>query len=208
MTTRIGAIVWIIGAAQFFLLHVIVERAWARPYSWLHNNISDLGNVTCATPPDGRYICSPLHDWMNASFVAGGICILLGAALTAAIVAVGKRGNVGAALLAITGAAWVLVGVFPADVDENLHVLGAVIIFGCGNAGLVLLGLARSALGVARPVAVVLGIAGFVAAFLHFGGVYLGLGMGGMERVTAFALPLWLLLAGGELVGKRARTAQ
>ncbi|WP_232662400.1 DUF998 domain-containing protein [Pseudonocardia sp. TRM90224] len=207
MTTRTGAAVWIIGAAQFFLLHVIVERAWARPYSWLHNNISDLGQVTCATPPDGRYICSPLHDLMNASFIVGGICIIAGAALTAEAVAVGKRGHVGAVLLAITGAAWVLVGLFPADVDENLHVLGAVIIFACGNAGLVLLGLARSALGVARPIAVALGIAGFLAMLLHFGGVYLGLGMGGMERVTAFALPLWILLAGGVLLARRARVA-
>ncbi|WP_329203316.1 MULTISPECIES: hypothetical protein [unclassified Streptomyces] len=31
---------------QFFIIHRITESAWARPYSWARNNISDLGNVT------------------------------------------------------------------------------------------------------------------------------------------------------------------
>lgn len=46
MRVRIGYSAWIVGVVQFFIIHRITESAWARPYSWARNNISDLGNVT------------------------------------------------------------------------------------------------------------------------------------------------------------------
>jgi hypothetical protein len=34
---------------------------------------------------------------------------------------------------------------------------------------------------------------GLLAMLLHFGGNSLGLGVGGMERVTAYGVPVWWL---------------
>ena len=51
---------------------------WPRPYNISRNTISDLGNTACGTWK-GRYVCSPLHDLMNGSFIALGITMLLGA---------------------------------------------------------------------------------------------------------------------------------
>jgi hypothetical membrane protein len=80
---RAGAIAFVLGTIQFFVFHVIVELAWSQPYSWAQNNISDLGNVTCgAWGENGRYVCSPLHAWMNTSFVLKGMLLAAGLVLT------------------------------------------------------------------------------------------------------------------------------
>ena len=80
--TRLGALAWIVGAVQFFVCHLIVQSAWPTPYSWSLNNVSDLGNVYCEPWGDnGRYVCSPLHDLMNVSFVVDGLLIITGVVL-------------------------------------------------------------------------------------------------------------------------------
>ncbi|WP_405055956.1 hypothetical protein OG474_24805 [Kribbella sp. NBC_01505] len=40
------------------------------------------------------------------------------------------------------------------------------------------------------------GLLGIAAMGLHFSGIGLGLGVGGMECVTAYGIPIWLGLAG------------
>lgn len=75
MRYRWGCAAWVVGVAQFFVLHGVVESAWERPYSWARNNISDLGNAHCArqSDPEPRYVCSPQHTLMNVSFVTLGL---------------------------------------------------------------------------------------------------------------------------------------
>lgn len=95
-----------------------------------------------------------------------------------------------------------LVGIYTADINENMHVLGALIIFVVGNAALGFASGMPAMSTTGQVSSIMLGLAGSAAAFPHFGGTYLGLGMGGMERVTAYPVSLWtviialLLLAG------------
>ncbi|MFE1313973.1 DUF998 domain-containing protein [Streptomyces sp. NPDC058755] len=181
---------------QFFVLHGVVESAWAGPYSWARNNISDLGNAHCAWQPDPepRYVCSPEHALMNVSFVTLGVLFVAGVLLTGAL---WRRGAAASRLLlAGVGAGFVLAGLAPADVHENQHVLGALLIMATGNLGLLLSG---AALDVPRPLRWGSGLLGALAltAFgLFLSRHHLGLGMGGMERVAAFPLLVWAAALG------------
>jgi hypothetical membrane protein len=61
----------------FFADQAIVQAASAAPYSLTTNLISDLGNTAC-----GSDICSPLHAFMNTTFVVVGVFHGLGAITT------------------------------------------------------------------------------------------------------------------------------
>ncbi|MFI9806037.1 DUF998 domain-containing protein [Streptomyces sp. NPDC052301] len=200
MKARIGYSVWIAGVVQFFVIHVIVESAWARPYSWARNNISDLGNAHCAMQqhPEPRYVCSPEHGLMNTSFVVLGTLLVVGAALTGPMWRRGATAAVARILLAGAGLGFVLAGLAPADVHENQHVLGALLIMGTGNVGLLLagIGLSDDSPGPVRRVTSLLGITAIVGLGLFLSRHYLGLGMGGMERVAVFPLLVWALAVG------------
>ncbi|GAA3507423.1 DUF998 domain-containing protein [Streptomyces showdoensis] len=202
MRVRIGYVAWIVGAVQFFVVHVVAQSAWARPYSWAHNNISDLGNAHCAlqAEPEPRFVCSPEHGLMNVSFVTLGVLLVAGAALTggAALWRGGRTAATARLLLAAAGAGFVLVGLAPADVDENLHVLGALLVMAMGNIGLFLAGfaLAERTPAALRRGTSLLGALAITAFGLFLSRHYLGLGMGGMERVAAFPLLLWAAAVG------------
>lgn len=195
---------WLIGAAQFFVAQLAVEAAWDTPFSWAHNNISDLAETGCRNAPgDGRWICSPLYPIMNISFVLTGVLLALGSLLIMKALRGNPMSRIAFSALVLTGFGWVLVGIYPADINENMHVLGALVIFVVGNAALVLGSGAPQISTMGQVSSIVLGLIGFAAAFLHFGGTYPGLGMGGMERVTAYPVSIWtaviaiLLLTGG-----------
>ncbi|MFF9322722.1 DUF998 domain-containing protein [Streptomyces sp. NPDC014728] len=183
---------------QFFVIHGIAESAWARPYSWARNNISDLGNAHCAlqSDPEPRYICSPEHGLMNVSFVVLGVLLVVGAALTGGVLWRRSRAAVVTRLLvASAGMGFVLAGLAPADVNENQHVLGALFIMAAGNIGLVVagFGLAEQVPAPLRWGTSLLGVTAITAFGLFLSHHYLGLGMGGMERVAAFPLLFWAL---------------
>ncbi|CAM5602029.1 hypothetical protein SANTM175S_06624 [Streptomyces antimycoticus] len=211
MRARIGYSAWVAGVVQFFAVHWFVESAWARPYSWARNNISDLGNAHCAlqSDPGPRYVCSPEHAAMNASFIALGTLLVVGIALTGALWRRGSASTVTRFLLAGAGVGFVLAGLAPADVHENQHVLGALLIMGTGNIGLLLAGarLAENVSGPLRRLTTLLGITALTAFGLFLSGHYLGLGMGGMERVAAFPLLAWALVVGSRgLLPQKTRT--
>ncbi|MFF0474462.1 DUF998 domain-containing protein [Streptomyces sp. NPDC004284] len=206
MRERIGCAAWIAGVVQFFVVHGIVESAWASPYSWAHNNISDLGNALCALQgePEPRFVCSPEHGLMNGSFVALGVLLAVGAVLTGPLWRRGAAAVTARALLTVAGLGFVLVGLAPADTDENQHVLGALLVMGLGNIGLVAAGggLARELPGALRRAASVLGLVALTAFGLFLSRHYLGLGMGGMERVAALPVLLWATAAGAYGLGR------
>ncbi|MEU8586802.1 DUF998 domain-containing protein [Streptomyces sp. NPDC048664] len=186
---------------QFFVVHGIAESAWARPYSWARNNISDLGNAHCALQPEPepRYVCSPEHGLMNASFVTLGTLLVVGAALAGGVLwRRGRAAAVARLLLAGAGVGCVLAGLAPADVNENQHVLGALLIMAMGNFGLVVAGFAlpESIPAPLRWGTSLLGVAAITAFGLFLSRHYLGFGMGGMERVAVFPLLLWVLVVG------------
>lgn len=198
-TTRFGAAALVLGTVQFYAAHLIVESAWPRPYSWAYN-LSDLGNVTCGVwngSDNPRYVCSPLHALMNASFMAHGVLVVLGLILTWRLWRTSTATVASRFFLALAGVGFFLAGRYPADVNENPHVLGAFLIFFVGNLGLMLAErpLVKSAPGF-RLVSFALGALGLVASILFLNHRYLGLGMGGMERLAVLPLQLWFLLTG------------
>ncbi len=206
---RLGAAAWIVAAVQFLVVQVVVACAWRTPFSWATNNVSDLGNVHCRTwdASRPRYVCSPLHDVMNASFVLHGALLLLGTVATAACWGRGRLSAGARILFALNAAGWVLVGFVPADVDENLHVLGALLIMGLGNLGLLCAGFVPvgSPFGRLRAVTLTLAAAAVLAAWSFFGQHDPGTGLGTLERMAAFAVDAWIVVSG--LAALRARRA-
>jgi hypothetical membrane protein len=197
---RLGAIIWIL-AVQFFIAQAIVQSAWTTPFSLTQNFISDLGNTTCAPYPldSNSYVCSPWHAWMNASFIVLGLIILVGGVFVCKAFSPGFFRAAGLALLLLAGVGIIAVGLFPENENIELHRLGAAGHFVLGNLGMAVLGIAflqakgRQVLAV---YSIVSGVVGLVATWLFITDHYLGLGIGGMERVAAYPLPLWLSLVG------------
>lgn len=208
---RPGALVWVC-AVQFFVVQAIATLAWTTPFSLKENFISDLGNTECGPYPAGlaTYVCSPLHAWMNASFVLQGAIILAGCFLIYRAFPKHWLRPVGMLLLATSGPGLFLVGLYPENVNLPPHKLGAGLQFVLGNLGIALLGLLLLRNGPGRrplhgALSIVAGLAGVIATWLLVTDRFLGLGIGGMERVAAYPQPIWLTLTGLLLFRREAR---
>ncbi len=211
-TVRVGAMLWAVGFALFFIAQIVVGWAWENPsYSWSLNNVSDLGNVHCqmwgteggSTP---RYVCSPLHSIMNIAFVIEGLCIISGTFATKQLWKQTRISKVARSFLILSGMGLVVAGLAPADINENVHVvLGALPIAVFGNIGLLLTGssLKTEYIGKLRLLGPVLGIVGLIATFLFVSQNYLGLGQGGMERLWGYNFMVWTGVIGGYLLLKK-----
>lgn len=201
-----GGVIWIC-AAQFFVAQVIAQSSWTTPFSLATNYISDLGNTTCGLYPlvTGSYVCSPLHTLMNISFSLQGVIILLGAALIRPALAARGLGALVFPLLVVTALGMLGVGLFPEDVNHGAHVASAATQFITGNAAMIVFGIAANGVKPGRAFSVIsiaLGVTGLLATMLFPQGYGLGLGVGGMERVAAYTLPLWLITTGVLIVRK------
>lgn len=197
--TRFAAIAWV-SSIQFFIAQAVVQSAWKTPFSLTANYISDLGNTVCGSYPVGSemYVCSPWHAVMNASFLLMGVTVPLGAVLAGdALRSAGAR--CGLVMIAVGGLGFVLVGLFPENVNIAPHRLGAGLQFVSGNLGQAVVGFSllrtRSWRGPA-VFSIASGLLGLLASALLVTGHYLGLGIGGMERLAAYALPIWTIVIG------------
>jgi hypothetical membrane protein len=205
---QLGALAWAL-AIQFFAVQAIVQSAWTTPYSLAENYISDLGNTSCGPYPAGSnmYVCSPWHALMNGSFILLGVSILLGAVLIRRAFPPGRTSTAGLVMVALAGPGLILVGLFPENLNITPHSLGAALQFISGALGMAVLGAALAATRRHTWLAgysIVSGGVGLLATGLFVAGEYLGLGISGMERVAAYALPLWLIGI-GVAVERRSR---
>ncbi|MET7822708.1 DUF998 domain-containing protein [Micromonospora zamorensis] len=200
-TGRVGALCWAAAAPIFLVVSLVTGLRWREPtYSWALHNISDLGNARCGvwdtTRP--RYVCSPWHPLMNAAMLTTGVLLAAGLLLTWRLL--GRGGVVRSAqmLLLVATGGYALAALYPADVDENLHVLGAFLIMGLGNVGLLLAGFApgTTTLGRWRPLTLTAGLIALVGTVLFFAQQGVGIGVGGMERVAVLPFPLWACCLG------------
>ncbi|MGK5682313.1 DUF998 domain-containing protein [Actinoplanes sp. URMC 104] len=195
-------------APLFLAANIVVGLAWDHPrFSWATNNVSDLGNVHCGiwdtTRP--RYVCSPWHDSMNAAFVLTAALLIAGLFLARRTWGAGRAGW----WLMLLGAAGLgLVGAFPADVNENVHLLAALLVFAAGNLGLLLAAFPRRTTWPThlRTAALLSGAAGLIGGALFLAQQDLGIGPGGMERVAVFPLTLWATYAGATHLVQRHRS--
>lgn len=207
-TGRVGALCWAAAAPIFLVVSLVTGLRWREPtYSWALHNISDLGNAHCGvwdtTRP--RYVCSPWHPLMNAAMLTTGVLLAAGLLLTWRLL--GRGGVVRSAqmLLLVATGGYALAALYPADVDENLHVLGAFLIMGLGNVGLLLAGFApgTTTLGRWRPLTLTAGLIALVGTVLFFAQQGVGIGVGGMERVAVLPFPLWACCLGVLLAEKQ-----
>ena len=201
-----GPVLWIL-SVQYFAVQVVVASAFRGGYGWSANTISDLGNTRCASY-GGRPVCSALHLLMNASFVVLGTTMLAGAALLGRELAGdgSAAAKLGFAGLGLAGLGTIVVGLFPENTLAGLHQAGAALPFVLGNLGVLLVGLSVRCLAAGVRVATVAaGAVGLVGLGLFLSHSDLGLGTGGMERVTAYPQDIWLIGFGGYLVTRAGR---
>jgi hypothetical membrane protein len=203
---KLGPVLYVT-SIQYFAIQLIVALQWSPPYSLSRNTISDLGSTACGTW-NGRYVCSPLHSLMNASFVVLGITMILGSVLISRNFASGRAAAAGFAAMAISGVGVIMVGFFPENSESTLHELGAAIPFVLGNASLIILALSFKMPAVLRAyfflsgVMALLGLAAFASSH------YLGLGEGGMERVVAYPQTVCLVVIGCYLAARSSALAR
>jgi hypothetical membrane protein len=186
---------------QFFLTQLVVASAWSTPFSLTARFISDLGNTACAFYPPGTntYVCSPMHLGMNASFIFLGLTMVAGAVLTRDAFSPGWERTAANVLFAIAGFGVILVGCYPENENIARHATGAGLNFVGGNLGLILFGIALRPIPRRRSLSrfsIAAGTLGMVATVLFVSDGYLGLGPGGMERLAAYPIPIWQIVAG------------
>lgn len=209
---RAGAIAWIV-AVQFFVTQVVVASAWSRPFSLRLDYISDLGNTACGPYPAGgtHLVCSPWHAAMNLSFIVLGITMIVGARLTRSVFPAGWVRRVAVSLFAMAGVGVILVGIYPENTDNARHVMGAGLNFVAGNIAMIVYGLALAQ----QPhrhrrlmqFSIFAGTLGMLATLLFVTGQFMGIGLGGMERVAAYPMTVWQIVAGIALL-RRAETPE
>jgi len=187
--------VFYIASVQYFLVQFLVAQRWSPSYSISRDTISDLGNTNCATF-DARFVCSPLHNVMNASFIILGIGMILGSALIVYEFAKSRGTALGLASMALSGVGVIMVGVFPENTVSVLHVIGAAIPFVIGNVAIIMLGFSMKLSAPFRLYSFLSGVIAIFALGCYTSSHYLGLGEGGIERVVAYPQTVWLIATG------------
>ena len=210
-----GAALYVAATLQYAVAQVVAASAWDPPYDWANDYISDLGNTGCgmfAMPhAKPQHVCSPLHAVMNASFILSGILIIAGTLSLWTYWSSRKIAITAQVLWMIAAVGKIVVGLVPENTDVGLHTTAALNI-PVGDVAVLLLSIATfrqhrmlAATGI-LVFAVSLGALSLTIA-AQFGrpDLLLGLGVGGMERMSGYPANLWLLMAGIAVLTNTAR---
>ncbi|HEX8035222.1 MAG TPA: DUF998 domain-containing protein [Ktedonobacterales bacterium] len=201
---RVGAIV-LCATSVFFVAQIIAQLAWPG-YSVSQYDVSALGVTQCGQYTNGSgglsfYACSPLHMVMNAGFILVGAFTSAGIILTRSIWPRRRLTRVGVAFVAVSGLGGILAGLFPANLNFGLHVLGALMNFLFAGSGILLLGAGvRKRNGGLAAWSLMLGGIAIMGLILYNSQIFLGLGPGGMERVLGFSPVVWAIGLGVALL--------
>jgi hypothetical membrane protein len=177
---KIAGLLLSIGGIQC-VLGIIIAEALYSGYSTSENWISDLG-------------VGPSALIFNSSIFMLGV---LGVTATYFIQRV-SNSRVLSILFAIASVGAIGVGLFTEDVLV-LHTVFSLITF--IFAGLSAIISSKKQKPPFSYLSVALGVFALLAAVLTFSGTYLGLGKGGMERMIAYPVLLWVVGFGGYLIG-------
>lgn len=192
---HIGPIVWM-SSIQYFIIQVIVASAWQSGYSWSGNTISDLGATICGDFA-GRFVCSPLSIFMNGSIMFLGVLVAIGSFLIYQEFRESWMSFVGFALMALAGLGTFVVGLVPVNTHTLLHNVGAFLTFAAGAVSLLVLTFALYRVHlVLRLYTFLTALTSIVAFTLFLTDTYLGLGIGGMERLASYPVTIWFVLFG------------
>jgi hypothetical membrane protein len=207
----VGAILWI-AKLEFFAAEYIAAAAWPG-YSLRDDTISLLGTHSCdpliLTSDASAHLCSPLAWLMNGGLVLAGMLTVAGALLTRAWWPATPTATVALGLIVIAGVGTIGVGIWPVDGNEALHVISTLTTFVPGSVGVMLLGATVTPSHRLLGIATILFGAVSLAALALFGAhVSLGLGRGGMERISGYASTLWYVVAGAFILDALRRARQ
>lgn len=180
---------------QYFTTQLMTALVWANPYSIRLNTISDLGNTACGIY-NMQTVCSPLHNYMNASFILLGLFIVAGSLLIHQEFRETRGSAAGFFCMALAGVGTLVVGLFPENTISALHIAGATLPFVFGNVAMLILGTTLPVPKLLKIYTVTSGFVGLAGLVLLLSKHYLGLGDGGMERVTAYPQTIWLIAFG------------
>lgn len=190
----LGSLLWI-ACLQYFAAEALAISGFQGGYSLSLNVISDLGALRC----DPQF-CSPLRNLMNTSFLLQGALIAAGSLLLWARFPASWPWRIAQTLIAASAVGVFLVGIAPEDANPPLHYFGAAENFLTCNAGAALMGYLFLKQGPRyRRIglfSLILGTAALVAAFLLSQRLYFGLGVGIIERITAYPFPIWIATMG------------
>jgi hypothetical membrane protein len=190
----VGPAIWMVNV-QYFIVQFIVASYFTPHYSLMLNTISDLGNTVCGIH-GALYVCSHKHWLMNASFILLGLTMITGSSLIYQAFKKSSGSFIGFCAITLAGVGVLLVGLFPENTVRLLHGTGAELVFICGNVGLVILGQALKLPKVLRIYTLLSGIMSLIALVLYTTNHYLGIGVGGMERIVAYPQTIWLIVFG------------
>lgn len=182
----------LVGVGVVSVLGIVTAEALYPGYNTAEQTISSLGAASGASGP-----VQPAATVFNAAMVVAGILTLVAAA---ALHRVYERRWL-TALVAVTGAGIVGVGLFPEHLGAP-HAVAALLAFGGGGASA--LAVAAVVDGPFRSLSAGLGLVGLVALVLFVGpaGPFAALGHGGVERWIAYPLLIWITAFGGFLLGR------
>ncbi len=199
----VGPTMWLT-SIQFFILQVVVASGWKTPpYSWRLNAISDLGATHCALFDGDRFVCSPLHSLMNISLTLLGIAMVIGSVLLYSKL---RSSRVAFSLMVVAGIGAILVGIFPEDSTFWAHIAGQDLAFVFGNIALIIFGFTLRFPRWFRWYSIASGAVALMALVLFLSNHRFFLDLGGMERVVAYPLIIWLIVAGSYTAITRDRT--
>jgi len=183
---RTAGLLLIVGGVLCFL-GIIIAEALHPGYSTSENYISDLG-------------VGPSALIFNVSVFLLGLLTVF----AAYFIQKAFDSKLFSLLAAIAGIGAIGVGLFPEDVG-TLHVVFSLTTFlFSGIAAIVSYKLERPPLSY---LSVILGVSSLVALTLLASGNYLGLGVGGMERLIAYPALFWAVSFGGYLIGDSRNSA-
>lgn len=205
---QLGAFLWLL-SLQYYVVQLIVASMWpvTSGYSWTQNTISDLANTVCGAYGD-RLVCSPAHASMNISFWWLGITMIIGATLLNRQLGKTRLVQFGFWCMALAGIGTIVVGFYPENTIASMHVFGAALAFVLGNIGMLLISWYMKDLPEwLRVFGIVLGSIGLISLICFVLELYLGLGIGGMERVVAYPQSIWMITFGGYFLLHRGTKA-
>jgi len=193
----VGAACWVLALVGYFVVQPVVAAAWPQGYRYAHHAISDLGNTACGMFPNlagaKLYVCPPLHTWMNAAFVVLGVSTAVGAWLTWPAWPRRRATAIGLALTAVGGLCVAAVGLVPENHNLAVHSVVALLQIPVQLVGMVLLIVATwHAQRWRAGWTLLCGVAAVLGNTLLFSGTYLGLGVGGAERLALDSFTVWI----------------
>jgi hypothetical membrane protein len=176
---KIAGIFFFVAASQF-ILGLIVAEALYPGYSISTNYISDLG-------------IGPSSTIFNVSIFLTGLLSIIGTYFLHRAF----HHKVVTLLLTISALAALCVGIFTEN-SEPMHTVVSFFVFLFGGvSALVSCRLMKHPFSI---IAIILGMMSLFASIFFIGKIYLGLGVGGMERMIAYPILIWMIGFGSFLI--------